>query len=694
MKRPSGISLILAGIFLCGGISASGQQNPQFNRKAQKAYQVIVANHISDKVMNDKSSAEVFRRILKELDPDNLIFRKEDYTALSKFSSRIDDEVNGKSWDLIPVLSRIYKTRLEETLKIIETSRQTAIPSREKVCVNDTALSFPVTPEEKIARWQNWIQYKIYCQKVKGSSAEAGIKRTETDLRTIVIRTEKRKLNRILNHPEGLENYLFSVYMNCIAAVFDPHTTYFSESEWKNFESLLSANSLSFGLEVGNTENDEIEIVSLVPGGPAWKSNELNKGDIITKVKWQGKQSADLDGADMYDVSEYLSSQTDGVLELTVRKPEGAEKTVLLKKEIIRDEENIVRSYVLNGKRKIGYITLPGFYTEWENKAGSGCANDVAGEILKLKNEGIEGIILDIRNNGGGALAEGLNLAGIFINEGPLLMLGKRDGKPVIVKDPNRGTVYDGPLLLMVNGLSASASEVVAATLQDYNRALIAGSPTYGKATGQIILPADSTVNQEQFFSGKTPGVGALKVTTEKLYRVTGKSVQLKGVIPDIMLPDLSASYEKESDCYNPVRNDSVVRKVYYTPLPSLPVPDLLKKSKARTVASRYLGEVNKANQIISEDFKSEVFSVNLCYDSVAVKFKRTVDVFSKIESLKDTLPVFEIKSPETENTLLSLDEYTREMNEYVAGELLSDVYLKESYFILSDLITIRNGNK
>ena len=263
-------------------------------------------------------------------------------------------------------------------------------------------------------------------------------------------------------------------------------------------------------------------------------------------------------------------------LVLKFRKKDGTTRIVLLRKEKIENEENIVKGFVLKGEKKIGYILLPAFYTEWENESGSSCANDVAKEIVKLKKENIDGLILDVRYNGGGSLGEAMEMIGIFVDEGPLMGQKQKAEKVIYLKDPNRGTIYNGPMALMVNGQSASASEILAASLQDYNRALIVGSNTYGKATMQQMMLLDTMTNRPtQIGNAKD----IVKITTGKLYRLSGETAQMNGVSPDIVLPDAfdGLDYrEKFSSFALPA--DKVAKNAYYKPLAALPVNELPEK--------------------------------------------------------------------------------------------------------------------
>ncbi|MBA4167361.1 MAG: hypothetical protein H0X41_07460, partial [Chitinophagaceae bacterium] len=387
----------------------------------------------------------------------------------------------------------------------------------------------------------------------------------------------------------------------------------------------------------------------------------LNKGDVLVKMGWEGSDAVSIEGSGPEEISELLDQSNSTHLNLTVRKANGTEKTVSLNKEKIKNEENAVKGFILKGENRIGYIYLPDFYTAYNGSTGS-CANDVAKEIVKLKKENIEGLILDLRFNGGGSLQEALDMAGIFIDDGPLCIIRGKNGKPVTLKDANKGTIYDGPMTLLVNSQSASASELLSAVMQDYNRAVILGCTTYGKGTAQVIMPVDTTgsTNNVQEF-------GYVKVTTSKFYRVNGKTTQNTGVVPDIVFPDLfDGLHYHESASASALLADTVKRNGYYKPLPALPLSGLAAKSKLRIAGNK--------------DFQSIRLFSRILGDS-SIKVKPDLDL-KLLKSAK-----YEAMSNAFDKNMLSADPYYSEANNGWIEKLDRDVYIEESYNILHDLI-------
>jgi carboxyl-terminal processing protease len=359
----------------------------------------------------------------------------------------------------------------------------------------------------------------------------------------------------------------------------------------------------------------------------------------------------------------------------------------LLKKEKMENEENIVKSFVLNGEKKIGYILLPGFYTEWENESGSSCANDVAKEIIKLKRENIDGLILDLRYNGGGSLGEAMEMAGIFIDEGPLFSLRDKAGKLQTLKDPNRGTIYDGPLALMVNGQSASASEILSACLQDYNRAVIVGSTTYGKATGQQMFSLDTLSNKAE----PAPGMDMVKITGEKLYRLTGATAQFSGVIPDVALPDAFDAMEyREKFSKQALLPDTAKRNSYYKALQPLPAGKLSALSLQRTKNNE---EFNSVRQFIDAERKflsGRMNTIPLKWDAFEKWMKENNPDDEPGKESKAPTKKFTVENHARDKELLFNNAYAKEVNSVWLQNLAEDIYVEETFSVLLDLINLR----
>lgn len=694
------LTIISVGLTILS-VSESIAQTNKIHQEAMLLQKVLSKNHYSPKNIDDVLSKEIFVNYLKSLDPQQLYFKAEDYHMFTSFELNLDDELLGKDWKFFSLVNKVYKDRLLEASKICESAsaKPFDFTLKESLQIEEKVINYASDETALLKRWQNWLKYQTLWQLVNIYDAEGAtivsdkqLLEKEPEIRNKIAKLELRKINKIIEHPDGFENYLKSIYFNAITSCFDPHTNYFSKTELQNFKSQLATEGFSFGFDLDENEFGDVEIIRLVPGGPAWKSNELHKGDVLLKIKWINKQEYDLVGADLMEVENILSSSISDLLEITVRSTAGTIKTVKLKKEKISDADNIVKSFIIQGEKKVGYITLPAFYEDMDHINGLGCANDVAKEIVKLKKEKIDGLILDLRYNGGGSLLEGMNLTGIFIDEGPLLLIQNREGKANIMKDFNRGTIFDGPLLVMVNGQSASASEILASTLQDYNRAVIVGSPTYGKATGQVIFPLDP--NQMDVNRNISP-YGFVKVTGDKIYRITGKTAQLSGVQPDVYLPDVYEIFDYRELTYrNALSKDSINKKVVYSMLPLLPLSYLHENSQDRLLKHEGFIKINALQK--GSNFKT---TKKLKEIQLNISFFRELNKDNELwKSLlhyteNAEVHIIKVENPPFNQLLLNSDPYAKEVNEANLKNIQSDIYVEESYLILTDLINY-NINK
>jgi len=547
--------------------------------------------------------------------------------------------------------------------------------------------------------WTRWLKYQALLYLFSPDSANDKpfarsnqvLLQKETDIRNKIKVMEKRYIRRILNHPEGFENYVSSKLLNAIAASFDPHSSYFSPAEKRDFESSLSPDAPAYGFEIEDKPNGTVQISRLLPGGPAWKSNELHKGDVLIQIQWPGDEIVNLAYSDKDEVQEILQSSQRDRMELTVRKPNGQLKTVRLIKKVLKMEDNLIKSFILKGEKSIGYISLPGFYTEWENQDPTGCSNDVAKEIIKLKLENVQGIIIDLRNNGGGAMNEAIALAGTFIEGGPLCIQSERDKKLSLLRDMSYGTVYDGPLVLMVNGFSASASEIMAASLQDYHRALIVGSPTFGKASGQTILPLDSETKPVGNTSKNKEKNGFVKITVSRFYRLNGVSYQRKGVIPDIVLPAYfeGSDFQESNQPYAFV-SDSVERKVRFNPYPNLPAKELSYKSKARVASNIRFQKITRtldSLKSVMKQTKAIPLKINLFRKKEAWLFEALQILEKETEQSSSAYNVTNVKF---DQALINLSTYKKEVNDIIIKNLKNDIYIEETYQIINDFINYK----
>lgn len=662
---------------------------------------MIELKHYSPRPVNDSFSAAVFKTIIEVTDPKRIYFTAPEFKQLQTLSTTIDDELQGRGWAFLDQFSTVYKNALmwadtiaEKTLwRPLDFSRnETILSSREK------DFNFAADRSALIDRWVRRMKLKVMARIYDAANADSAKKipfrdalaSMETATREKVRLAEKKGIAKILKSPGGYDAFVTEVYLNAIATCFDPHTNYFSPQGNEEFQEQLSTEALSFGIELDENDKGQVVIGQLVPGGPAWKSGELHKGDELASLQWEGKEAVEMTGASLEDAYAVLDQSSHDRMVFKFLKADGATVIVLLRKEKIENDENIVKGFVLKGEKKIGYILLPGFYTDWENETGSGCANDVAKSIIRLKKENIDGLILDVRYNGGGSVGEALEMAGIFIDEGPLSSEKSKDGKQITLKDPNRGTIYDGPMTLMVNGQSASASELLAATLQDYNRAVIIGSDTYGKATAQQVFALDTISREAKPVANKE----AVKITMAKLFRLTGGTAQFSGVSPDVILPDAfdALEYRERFSSYA-LLPDSGKRNSYYKPLPVLPMNELVKRSIARVSTNDEFNEIKKFIEGERKFYATTTMTIPLKWDLFEKWMKdndRDQNIFNKEE---EPTKKFIVENHVADKEIFRNNPYAKEVNEVWVKHIAGDMYIEEAFSVLLDLINLRKAN-
>jgi carboxyl-terminal processing protease len=669
--------------------------------KAILLKRTIELNHYSPRPVDDSFSLIVFRNMIDKADPRRLLFTAADYKALSALSLTLDDELNGKGWAFLDLFTKLYGASLSRADSIVNKLLQKPFDFAINESISSTRaknnFNFATDRAALESRWGRYLKFIVLSRVhavVEGDSTKRidfkiALSTKEPAIREKIKQNELRYLKKVSSYADGFEQYALNMYLNAVASGYDPHTNYFPPQLKEIFKTVLSGEGFSFGIDLDENDKGEIVIEKLTPGGPAWKSGELHKGDVLVSLQWEGKEEVITEGLSLEEVEEIINEYVHQRLVWKFRKADGTDKTVLMIKETIEDEENIVKSFVLKGEKKIGYILLPGFYTEWEGGTGSSCANDVAKEIVKLKRENIEGLILDVRFNGGGSMGEAIDMIGIFIDEGPLGSNKEKDGKQVTIKDPNRGTIYDGPLVLMVNGQSASASEMLAAALQDYHRAVIAGSNTFGKATMQQMFALDTFTKKP---TNQLPGVSKdiVKVTMGKLYRLTGQSAQLNGVKPDIVLPDAFDGLEfREKFREAALTSDTAKANSYYKPLKLLPLPELATKSEARLAANQDFNSLKKVIELQKKEMQATTRTIPLKWDAFQKWAAEEDHELDLIRGESNTKSQFAVENHAQDKLVMQKNQYAKEINQTWLENLAEDIYIQECYLIVTDLINL-----
>lgn len=668
----------------------------QFTRSINDAFlitRMAEKFHFQPKPVNDEFSSKVYFQILKQLDEEKILFTAEDIKALSAFQFSLDDEIKNKKSAFLALLTKIYSGRIVKADTMISSICKNPfnflLPEKITVAENElypadekamriklyklikSSVLDEITDEEKVFSFSS-LQLKKYVDSI------------EPIARRKVQRSIKHHINLMLQTVGGIQQAMGDEYCKAIAVSYDPHTEYFPTTEKEKFESELGEKSMAFGFTLKEDDDGSVKIENLAPGSPAFKSGQLNKGDKIESVQWKDEKPIDVANGGIKELIDVLDMSNHEKATFKIKKADGTERSVSLWKEKAEDEDddNKVKSFLLKGSKMIGFLSLPAFYEDWEDEKGiNGCANDVAKEILKLKKENIEGLILDLRYNGGGSMDEAIELAGIFIDAGPVGQYKTREAKVYTLKDVNRGTIYDGPLMILVNGHSASASEMVAGTLQDYNRAIIVGTPTYGKATAQVVLPMDTTIDLKKDIT-KIQTASYLKTTVSQLYRTTGNTAQAKGVQPDIELPDLlQINPQREADEPNVLVSSPIEGSKYFKPYPPLAIADYKAAAIIKTDSSPYFSWLKK--YIEAEKQNSQKKEINLKLPDVITEENKNVQITPDSNAIKNEKISYTVQNNSFEKQQMMVDTRLKELNEQWAAFLHKDPYLHIAYDIM-----------
>ena len=548
MKRlPIVILMIVAGSFLAFQTMGTHTKNPpsKYEQILKLVGDVLTQGHYSPQDINDDFSKKIFSKFMNDLDPEKNIYLQEDLDLLKKkYETRIDEEIKGAPVEFFLAAGKTFNTRMEAAAAICTEllSRPFDFTIDEEVLLDGEKLKYAANSAEIKERWRKKLKYMtlerysdLLDVREKNKGKEDFVVKTDTELEKDAREKTKKVIDRLFERFrfKFTDDDKFNLFVNAITTTMDPHTEFFPPVDKRYFDEEMSGRFFGIGASLQYDEGN-IKVSSILTGSPAWKSGELQQGDVIQKVGQGKEEPVDLTGFVVTDAVKLIRGKKGTEVKLTVKKTDGTLKVVsLIRDQIVQDETFARSAIVKNANSKIGYIFLPEFYADFENPNGNRSYTDVAKEVAKLKEEKVDGIVIDLRNNGGGSLYDVVQMVGLFIDEGPIVQVKDRDNKPSILKDKDRSVLYSGPLAVMVNEFSASASEIFAAAIQDYGRGVIIGSTsTYGKGTVQ------RNIGLDQVFNSSDSDLGTVKLTLQKFYRVNGGSTQLKGVTSDIVVPD------------------------------------------------------------------------------------------------------------------------------------------------------------
>jgi carboxyl-terminal processing protease len=703
MKRlPIILALVLAGVFLT--VRTLGSSNAAPPSKYEKILQLVGAiltqGHYDPKDINDDFSRKVYNKYFEDLDPEKNIFLQSDLTSLDKYATRIDDEVKGAPVEFFKAAGQLFDTRVKELEAVYKDilSKPFNFSVDESYVGDNDKKAFPASEAARREEWRKYLKYltlqryaDLIDSRDSNKGKEGATNKTDAELekeaRDKVMAAMNRTFDRYRN--KFNEEDKFTVFVNAIAELMDPHTEFMPPLDKRYFDETMSGKFYGIGAQL-TYEDGNIKIASVLPGGPAQKNGGVESGDLIVRVAQEGEAPVDLSGFTVQDAVKLIRGKLGSKVILTLRKKDGSLKTLTLVREEIVQDEAYVRSAVVNeGGEKVGYIYLPEFYANFQETNGAHSGDDVAKEVKKLKAEGVDGIVIDLRNNGGGALYDVIQIAGLFVNDGPVVQVRDRQGKPQVMRSREGGPLYDGPLVVMVNEMSASASEILAAAMQDYGRGIIMGSNTYGKGTVQRTIGLDP----ESGFMNTNSDLGSLKITLQKFYRITGGSTQQKGVVPDVQIPDYLQNLKiREKDNPYSLPYDEIGKASFQPWKPGYSLDAIRKMAAGRIAADTTFQRIADASVFVAKQ-NDKVYPLRLDkYQADQKNIRNAVKNIESLTKLKTPLPVSFMKVDESKFISVDKDK-TERYKQWLTG-VSKDVYVDQAVKVIDDMVKQQNVAK
>ena len=677
--------------------STSGAGTPEHDAALMQALlRHLSGVHFQPKPIDDNLSKSVFNLYLKDIDGGKRFFNRQDVDQLSGYELKLDDEAQAGTFAFFDLSVQLLEKSLDKT----QAWYREALAAPLDYSVNDALesdgdkLAWAKDDAELRARWVSWMKYEVLNRvsdelekqnKPDFKGEKKDFSTLESEMRAKVLDTYDKWFKRMKKLDR---NRRMEIYLNSFTNVFDPHSGYFSPQEKENFDIQMSGKLEGIGARL-QSDGEKTKITEVVPGGPAWKQGDLQAEDVVLKVS-QGSgdgEFVDIMGWEIDDVVSKIRGPKGTQVTLFVQKADGTERNITITRDVVIMEEGLAKSLILgtetHGADKIGYIFLPKFYADFTAAGATSCAADVKKELEKLKAEQVRGIILDLRGNGGGSLRDVVQMSGFFIENGPVVQVKSRNRSPEIMTDNDSRVQWDGPLVVMVNGMSASASEILAAALQDYGRAVIVGSTrTYGKGTVQRFYDLDNATMDES-----VKPLGQTKLTMQKFYRVSGKTTQLVGVEPDIVLPDFynllengesENDYPLETTTIDPVEYNQKVYRI-------ADLNQLRRNSAARVEADptfRKVGEnavrIRKLKDQTVYPLQKDKFDA--WHTRMDEEAKRFENIFSPVEG-------FTVRNLMSDMSQIESDTSRQARNESWIKDRKKDVQLKEAVDIIFDMI-------
>lgn len=647
--------------------------------------------HFQPEKLDDNFSKKAFKLYLERLDYNKKFLLASDVAKLRQYETTIDDQLRAGSYEFFNLSADMIEQRLKESEAYYKEilAKPFDFSKDETIELDGEKLAFAKDKNELKEAWRKQLKYQTLVrlaemQKEQEKPKDGGEKKEAKTMAQM----EEEARKKVLDLYDDLYERLYrvtrddrrSTFINAVANVYDPHTGYFPPKAKSDFDIEFTGRLEGIGASL-QEKDGQIKVHEIVPGSPSYIQGDLKPGDAIQKVAQGNKEPVIVEGMRLDDAIQLIRGKKGTEVRLTVKKPDGSTKVIPIIRDVIVFEETYAQSAMIDGDKKIGYIKLPGFYADFEGKGGPNSAEDVKREVEKLKAAGMQGLVLDLRNNGGGSLGDAVKMAGLFIEQGPIVQVKTSGGRAIVLDDRDPQVQYAGPLVILVNANSASASEILAAAMQDYKRAVIVGSPTYGKGTVQQFFELDEALPAQ--FDAYKP-FGALKLTTQKFYRVNGGTTQLRGVTPDVVLPDAYAYLEfgeKEQDF--PLPFDEI-KPAKYTPWTNskINISQIKSNSQARVEANKSFNLIEESAERLKKQSDNTVRSLAL--QKYLAEEKKAEAEAKRYEEAQKEVPVLTVKRLPEDLKALGTDTAKVARNKEFLKSLTQDIYLEEAVDIIA----------
>lgn len=659
-------------------------QNASFCEDLQAVNTIIANSHYSPKAVNDSLSKSVFKLFLNKIDEHQRFFLKSDIDSFKTDEFLIDDYINDKQCDFVKRYSEVLENRIKESKTFLEKLKNESLDYSGTDSLNyksDKTYDYFKDKAAFKSYWSKRVRYRILRKLVENDSVleniSSNFKNLEKEIKPKVIDNEICLLQELENNLGGINRLVEVSFLDALAKYQDPNSAYLSASDKTQFEKSVSNSQFSYGIETTKNNDGDIVISHISPGSTAFKNGEFEVNDVILSLT-DKNETIEIYCLSNETITSFINDDNINEITFRIKKKNGQIKSIKLGKSSLEVEGNSITGFVLSETVNIGYIKVPSFYTDTESINGLGVANDVAKQIYKLQKENISGIIIDLRFNGGGSMKEAADLSGMFIDRGPVAISKVRGEDNYTIRDPNRGSIFNKPIVILVDQFSASASEFFASAMQDYNRAVIVGGSTHGKATSQLIVPVSD--KKETNF---------LKLTMGQFFRVTGKSHQQTGIVPDITLPSIYDNYETQEK-YKPfsLANRTTDVTLKHRPKPKKDYGIIITKSQKRVKNDSTFNSIKVFNHVFINDYVNRTGNYPLSLEFVFNDDKRYNDAWKTYNiTIENNKSIFQVLNTTSTDEILSYSSEDKKLNNELRDNISKDPYIQEAFFIINDIL-------